>query len=212
MVIIGDVSGLTNSKNGKTHQSSGQPGALLMMPGISFLEPWDVIDTFNCLNWAIGESRGVVFIRIHSSDVKLVDTSNFVRNINWYVVHEPVLEPDLVIISSGLTVGESIEAANILERENIMVRVVNIINHKSLNNDFSRLIVGGKPVLTVYNGNTDVLRASVSMSLMEFGINIPSCIHGIGFDIGTTGDTENLLKKYNLDSISISKKAKALIL
>ncbi len=212
MVIISDVSGLTNSKNGKTHQTSGQPGAILMMPGIIFLEPWDVIDTFNCLNWAIGESRGIIFIRIHSSNVELFDTSKFERNINWYVVYESVSEPDLVIISSGFTVSESIKAAKILEKENIMVRVINIINHKSLNKDFSKLIVGGKPVLTVYNGNSDVLKSCVSMSLMEFGINIPSCIHGLGFNFGATGDIENLIKKYNLDSISISKKAKTLIL
>lgn len=81
-----------------------------------------------------------------------------------------------------------------------------------LNHDFSKLIVVGKPVLTVYNGNADVLKASVSMSLMGLGINIPSRVYGMGFDIGTTGDMKSLLKKYNLDSIGISKKAKVLIL
>lgn len=212
MVIIGDVSGLTNSKNGRTHQSSGQPGALLMMPGVTFLEPWDVKDTFNCLNWAIGESRGVIFIRIHSSTIKPIQVSESVRNIDWYIVHEPPSQPDMAIVASGLTVGQAFQAAVILEKEGVMVRVFNLINHKSLKESFARVIPGRKPLLTVYNGHENVLKANVASVIMEYGCCIPSKIHGLGFDFGTTGDTENLLKAYRLDAEGIVQAIKNKIL
>jgi transketolase C-terminal domain/subunit len=212
MVIIGDVSGLTNSRNGRTHQSSGQPGALLMMPGISFLEPWDIEDTFNCLNWAIGESRGVVFIRIHSSTIKPIEVPEGVRNITWYVVHEPPSEPDLAIVTSGLTVGQAFEAVALLEKEGVMVRIINLINHKSLDQSFAKMIPNKKPLLTVYNGNSDVLRSNVAGAMMEFGLNIPSKIYGMGFDLGTTGGTNDLLKAYGLDAAGIAQSIKTKIL
>ena len=208
MVIIGDVSGLTNSRNGKTHQTSGQPGALLMMPGITLLEPWDVIDTFNCLNWAIGESRGIIFVRIHSSAVPLA-SSTIKRNINWYVAHEPISEPDLAIVASGLTVGSALEAVRVLEKESVMVRIINLINHKGLDESFAKMIPNQKPLLTVYNGYSGVLQANVARSLLETGLNVPSKLVGLGFDFGTTGSTTDLLHAYGIDAegiVNITKR------
>ena len=208
MVVIGDVSGLTNSRNGKTHQTSGQPGALLMMPGVALLEPWDVVDTFNCLNWAIGESRGVVFIRIHSSNISPVVSLEAVRSINWYVLHEPASEPDVTIVASGLTVGSALAAAYILAREGVMARVVNIVSHKSIDQSFAKVIANRKPLLTVYNGYADVLQANVAKVLLESGHNIPSKMIGLGFDLGTTGSTDDLLQAYRLDANGIASTVK----
>lgn len=207
MVIIGDVSGLTNSRNGKTHQTSGQPGALLMMPGVTLLEPWDVLDTFHCLNWAIGESRGVVFIRIHSSNIPSISLKTK-RNINWYVAHQPISEPDLTIVASGLVVGSALEAAYILEKEGLMIRTINLINHKKLDKSFSKMIPNQKPLLTVYNGYSGVLQANIARTLLETGTNIPSKLVGLGFDFGATGSTNELLHAYGIDAEGIVRIAK----
>ena len=69
-VMIGDVSGLTNARNGRTHQTTGLTAGLLAMDGLTFLEPWDAEDTFLSLNWALGTSRGLVYIRVNSSPVR----------------------------------------------------------------------------------------------------------------------------------------------
>lgn len=135
-----------------------------------------------------------------------------VRNINWYVVHEPPSEPDLAIVASGLMVGQAFEAVAMLEKEGVMVRIINLINHKSLDQSFAKVIPDKKPLLTVYNGNTDVLKANVAGALMGFGLNIPSKIYGLGFDLGTTGGTNDLLKAYGLDAISIAQSIKTKIL
>lgn len=201
-IIIGDISGLTNSKNGKTHQTSGQPGALLMMPGITFLEPWDAKDTFSCLNWAIGKSRGIIFIRVYSYNTVKISQS-IERNINWYIVHESKMEPDITIVASGLTVGIAIQAAQILEKEEIMIRVINIINHGSLDIKFVESIQDKKPLLAIYNGKADVLKMNVAKVLLEHNLNMPSKFLGLGFDMGDTGSTEDLLQYNGLDVNSV---------
>jgi len=198
LIIIGDISGLTNSKNGKTHQTSSQPGALLMMPSITFLEPWDAKDVFNCLNWAIGESRGIVFIRIYNfNTIKILQ--NIKRNINWYISYEPKRKPDMTIIASGLMVGFAMQAAFILKKEGVKIRVINIINHRSLNKKFVESIPKNKPLLTIYNGNADVLKMNVAKILLEYNLNIPSKFFGMGFNIGDTGNIKDLLEYYKLD-------------
>ena len=204
-VIIADVAGLSNSRNGRTHQSSGQPGAILMMPGIVFLEPWDVVDTFNCLNWAIGHSTGVVFVRIHSSWIDVRVQSSVNRNIDHYCVFEPTTSLQCSIVASGLTVSSAIKAARTLDQEGVGVQVINVINHKRIESiDFPP----GKPVLTVYNGNPHILQSIVAMQAMRSS-HAPSRVDGIGFEFGTTGDISELVKKFQLDEHSIVRKIRS---
>lgn len=207
MIIVGDVSGLTNSKNGKTHQTSAQPGALLMMPGITFLEPYDVDDTFNCFNWAVGKSKGIVYLRIHRFNVKqkLVCEN---RNVNWYVARDTSKKPDLTIVASGLVMDSVLEAAEILSKESMNVKIINVINHKSLDREFVKAVPNGVPMLTVYNGCADVLLSNVSKVLLQERSNLPSKIIGRGFDVGASGSLYDLLEVYKLDAKGIVKTVK----
>jgi len=208
-VILGDYSGLTNARNGGTHQSSSQPGALMSMSRVTFLEPWDSLDLFDCLNWAVGESRGVVYIRLHAG---LIPTHEGVgRNtsrLGFYCLCGNE-ESDLTIISSGLTTGICLQAADILRTEGIASKVINVVNHRSLSKAFVSEILHGKPVLTVYNGSSQFLQSNVSAAVMRSPVRIPSRISGVGFEVGTTGHLHDLLKHYGLDAEGVVKSVKA---
>lgn len=211
MLIVADVAGITNGLNGKTHQSSGQPGAVLMMPGITFLEPWDAEDTFRCLSWAIGESRGVVYLRIHSSSVSTAVTEGVSRNISSYVAYEPELSAQCTIVASGLTVDTSIQAAFLLDARGVGVRVVNLINHKEPGPCLLDAVMPGRPVLTVYNGVKEVLLGNVASRLMQDVAPRPSSVQGMGFDIGTSGTVEDLKRHVGIDPESIAAAVVKLI-
>jgi len=94
----------------------------------------------------------------------------------------------------------------------VMVRVINLINHKGLDESFARAIPDRKPTLTVYNGYAGVLQMNVSGLLLDKGLNIPSKVIGLGFDIGTTGDTDDLLRAYGIDADGIVRTVKEKIL
>ena len=66
MVIIGDIAGITNSKMEQHIKQRSQPG-ILGIPNVTLLEPADVNDLFNCLNWSIGKSRGPIYIRVYTT-------------------------------------------------------------------------------------------------------------------------------------------------
>jgi len=210
MVIIGDVAGITNSRNGKTHQTVGQPAALLAMEGLTFLEPWDATDTFACLNYALGEGRRIVYIRVHSSAVRNQVSKEVKRTLTYYTVRETSSSPDLVLVGAGLTVDSCIEASELLQQEGIETRVVNVLNPNSLDEEFGKLVVEGKPLLSVYNGNPRVLRQSLADAILQ-GDARPSLMKGLGFSIGNTGTMAEMLEWTKLDGNSVRDAAKRLL-
>ena len=209
--VIGDISGLTNSRNGKTHQTSSHPIAISSIPNLIFLEPADVLDTFNCLNWAIGKSRGIVYIRIYNYNCENIDINYEKRNINYYVAHGSIINCDIVVVSSGLTVISSISAAKILyEKCNIKVCVVNVINIKSLDFNFYKYL-SNKKILAPYNGSPDFIGSYIASGFFKHKLQPPQCIDSLGFNFGDTGSTDDLLSIYGLDDVGIADKLNSMI-
>jgi len=210
MVIIGDDGGLSGARNGSTHQSSGQPGMLFTMPGITFLEPADVEDFYNCLNWALSEyPHGPVYIRLHNAPVQnIMPPPGVQKNIRFFTAYEPAAKLKAVVISSGLATHGTIEAARKLVGHGIGTRVVNVVNFKSLDKEFVGLLGDGLPVLTVYNGNAVVLQSAVAKAVMEHEGPRPSRIVGHGFCFGTSGKIDDLIKYFKFDGAGIEEVMK----
>ena len=202
VILINDAAGITNARNGRSHQTSGQPGALYSMPGVTMIEPGDVVDMFNCFNWAIGESRGPVVIRNHRAAVSPFEIDPSERNLNNYTVYKTD-NPELVIVATGMTVGPSIEVAKRFEKEGYPVRVINVLTPNKLNTDFYEQIADGKPLLCVYNGNPTILRDQIAGALFENSKVRPSRLRSHGFVSGTSGTMDELMKHYQLDADGI---------
>jgi transketolase len=210
IIMINDAAGIANARNGRSHQASGQPGALYSMPGVTVLEPGDVTDMFNCFNWAIGESRGPVVIRTHRSAVEPFAVDPAQRNLNHYVVHD-VERPELVIAATGLTVGSSVEAARELTAAGRPTRVVNVLAPNMLDASFMNHVAEGQPLLCAYNGNPAILRDQVAGAVLSRDGPRPGRIHGHGFLLGTSGMPDELLSHYELDGPGILKRATAVL-
>jgi len=203
-LIIGDVSGVTNAKNGKTHQTAGHPGALLTIPHLTFLEPGDSRDLFNCFNWAIGRNGGVTYIRIHSSDVEpFCRSDKDLWNIDHYIVYETDIAPQVLIVASGLTIMPSIQAAIELTKVGIPTRVVNVINQKSLGDSFVDSVPPRCFLLTVYNGLPEILFNSVASAIIRSGRNSVKKALSHGFYVGTSGSLPDIMRHFNLDKEGI---------
>ena len=202
MIIFGGDSGLCGDRNGATHQSVGQPGAMMNMCGLTFFEPSDTIDLENCLNWAIYH-KGPVYIRLHDREVDTFLIPNKERRIDSYVVYEPSSKLSVIVAASGLPVREAIKLAKNKDRGGIGIRVINIISPMALSSQLAGLIEDNIPVLTVYNGNPDTLQSAVSKSVMENILSRPKIIVGHGFRAGTSGSIEDLLKYFRLDAEGI---------
>jgi len=205
MIIFGNDSGLCSAKNGSTHQTVGQPGALINMCGLTFLEPADVVDLENCLNWAVNH-QGPVYIRFHDGTVRSFAVSEAERNLVAYTAYDPRSQPKVIVVASGLPTGEAVKLAISKDKDGVGMRVVNVINPKDLGAEFASMMIGGIPVLTVYNGNPDILQSAVAKAVMEYPGSRPSVISGHGYRLGTSGKLEDLLGYFRLDAGGIGKE------
>jgi len=204
MVLIGTDSGLCESQNGSTHQSTGQPGMLVNMPNLVMLEPADTVDLHNCFNWALTEYSGPTYLRLHSTSVKQFSTST--RNICAYVAYEPVNPCQIVLVGAGLLLDSMVSLAERLDVvESLGIRVINIIDMEHLGHSFVELLEDGVPLLAVYNGNPFVLESAVSKAVLEQKKPRPSIIRGHGFTLGTSGKLNQLLEYFHLDTDGIEE-------
>ncbi|MDD2732287.1 MAG: hypothetical protein PHI53_03790 [Candidatus Pacebacteria bacterium] len=209
MIILGCDSGLFEARNGSTHQTTGQPGALLSMPGMTLLEPADLIDLKNCFNWALTEYSGPAYLRLHSGVISCLPVKESQRNIVAYVVYQPVSKPKIILVASGFPVIEAVKTAEKWAKLRTGIKVVNVINMKEINQSFANFFDENTPILTIYNGNPFILQSAVAGALAKSG-KCPPIILGHGFTMGTSGKLDNVLKYFQLDGSGIENTIKRL--
>ncbi|MBT4376131.1 hypothetical protein HOD29_02035 [archaeon] len=210
MLILGDRPGLGGGKNGPTHQSSGQPGTLLTMPGINFLEPADIDDLFGCFNKTLNEYSSPTYIRLHPDKINRLPSVEK-KNLENYIVFDPKEKPDINLIGSGLAMKHVLQSAKDLEKEGINAKVINVINLKNLDQVFKNKLEPKVPILTLYNGNPFILKSAVATSIMESEGPKPSKIYSHGFEFGTSGKLEDLLNHFGYDKLSIKNKIRNIL-
>lgn len=201
ILISGSNAGIFQGENGKTHQSVGQLGALLYVPEMKVYEPSDVVDLYNVYSKVLSENKGLSYVRIHRGAVKLERNNSDKESTDAYYVHKPDAIPKFTIIASGFMLQNAVEAAKRMEAEyGVPTAVINVVNQGSLSKSLPSLLETSTPILTVYNGNPNILKNSVSGAILENpDISKPKFVIGHGFMEGTSAPVNDLIKFYKLD-------------
>jgi transketolase len=210
VIAIGDYGGLSGCYNGETHESVGQLGTVLTMSKAIVFEPSDAIDFWKIINYVLTENPGLVYIRLYSRGSKILPR---IDSQDWYYrTYEPLQKPKLILVSTGLTANESLEAGKQLDEEGIPTRVINVVQLSAIQTlDFVKLFEPDIPVLTVYNGNPFILQSLISTALMSLFKTGKSRVMGHGFVDGESGTMENLKELFGLDPKGIIKRARELL-
>lgn len=196
VVIIGTDSGLSESKNGSTHQSAGQPGMLAHMPNLTLIEPATEAHLYAGLNSAFNSESGPVYIRVHSGSF---DQSLLAQDgLGPQCFYEPTSPVSINLVVSGLVLREAVEFARNADQSGVGVKVVNVVTMQNLDEGFAQLLDRNCPTLTAFNGMPSVLHGFVASCLIKSGWSQPVLSHG--FTVGTTGDLRALLRHYRLDA------------
>lgn len=207
ITIIGENSGIFQGQNGKTHQSVGQPGALISIPELNFYEPADSIDLFNVLSKVFTENNGVSYVRTHRGNVSIERNKSDIRNVGAYYIHQTDKEPKLIFITMGYMAENAVETAKQLEIEyNIPTNVINVVNPKEFKKYAPYLITNNAPIITLYNGSPSVLSQIISNTILENSdIPRPEFIYGHGFESGTSGTVSDLINHYKFNTEGIKQ-------
>ena len=202
--------GISVGEDGASHQCLEDLALMRAIPGMVVLNPADDIEAKAAVRAAY-EHEGPVYLRFGRLAVPVInDRPDYKFEIGKGIVLRE--GSDVTIIATGLEVGESLAAADILSESGISAEVINIHTIKPLDTE---LIVSsakktGKVVTVEEHSVIGGLGSAVAETLAE---HQPTSMKRIGtYDtFGESGPATALLAKYELDAAGIAKQVKGFL-
>ena len=200
--------GISVGEDGATHQCNEDIALMRTIPGMVVISPSDDVEAKAAVKAAI-DHDGPVYLRFGRLAVPVInDNPDYKFELGKGVVLRE--GKDITLIATGLCVSETLEAAKLLEADDIDARVINIHTIKPLDEE---LVVAaaketGKVVTIEEHSVIGGLGSAVCDALCA---NCPTPVYKIGINdtFGESGPAAELIKKYGLDAKSIYEKVKA---
>lgn len=199
--------GISVGEDGATHQCNEDIALMRTIPGMTILNPADDIEAKAAVKAAY-QMDGPVYLRFGRLAVPVInDSPDYKFEIGKGVVLKE--GTDVVVIATGLCVSTSLEAAQMLEKDGIHAKVINIHTIKPLD---EKLILDaaketGKVVTVEEHSIIGGLGGAVAEVLSE-NAQVPMKRIGIRDTYGQSGPASALLEKYGLDGKGIYKAIK----
>ena len=197
--------GISVGEDGATHQCNEDIALMRTIPGMVILNPSDAIEAKAAVRAAY-EYVGPVYMRFGRLPVPIINDN---ENYTFEIGKGNVLREgkDITIITTGLPVAACLEAANMLSKDNIDARVINIHTIKPLDNDL--IIQAAKEtgrIITVEEHSIIGGLGSAVCELLSEEVPVKVSKIGIYDTYGESGPATELVKKYGLDAESIYNK------
>mgnify|MGYP003978496231 CR=1 FL=1 len=207
--IIGAHAGISVGPDGATHQALEDIATMRSLPNIIVVVPADYEQTKKATK-AIAKYKGPVYMRFARNATAQMSTSKTPFTIGKAQVWKQ--GKDVAIIGAGPVLPQCLEAAKLLQQENISAMVINSHTIKPL--DKKTIIQAAKKckaVITVEEAQiTGGLGGAVAECLAE---NYPTKMKRVGVKdhYGESGEPDELLKKFGFSAKHIAAAAKKLI-
>lgn len=208
--ICATHAGITVGEDGATHQCLEDIALMRSIPGMAVINPADAVEAYAAVEWAINH-KGPVYIRFGRLAIPvLFDKENYV--FEFGKGKELTNGNDITIVAGGLTVHLALEACELLKKDGINARVINIHTIKPLDREIiAKAAKETGVILTVEEHNViGGLGSAVAEAVCET-VPVPVFRMGINDCFGHSGNATVLLEKYGLTAENIAAKAKEAI-
>ncbi len=201
--------GISVGEDGATHQCLEDIGIMRTIPNMVIINPADANEAIFAVKAAI-EYDGPVYLRFGRLAVPVIFDENYKFEIGKGV--ELKDGTDVTLVATGLPVPTALEASEMLKKEGISARVINISTIKPLDTDIilkAARQTGALVTCEEHNINGG-LGSAVAEALAE-GCPVPMRRVGTKDVFGKSGVPAELIKEYGLDAETIVKMAKEAI-
>lgn len=188
--------GISVGEDGGSHQSVEDLSLMRSIPGMVVLSPADAVETKKMV-FAAAEYEGPVYIRMGRLDVPEIFDENYDFKIG--VANTLKDGKDATIIATGLMTAKALEAAEILEKDGISVRVINMGTIKPL--DGESVLKAAKETKFIVTAEEHSVIGGLGSAVAEFLTEThPTLVKKVGIydKFGQSGKAEELLEKYEL--------------
>lgn len=207
--VIGSDPGITAAYNGGTHMPFEDMGIIRNIPGATILEPVDSTMLRDLLIQT-KDRYGLTYIRLlRKNAIKIYEDGSTFEIGKGVTLKEG---SDVTIIASGIMVKEALDAYELLAKEGISARVVNIFTLKPIDAELIEQCARETgAIVTAENHNViNGLGSAVAEVLVE---SYPAPLERVGVkdEFGEVGPVDYLRERYNLTADAIVQAAKASI-
>ena len=202
--------GISVGEDGATHQCNEDIALMRTIPGMTIISPSDDVEARAAVKAAY-EMDGPVYLRFGRLAVPVInDNPDYKFEIGKGVVLRE--GKDVTIVANGLCVSSALDAADLLAKDGVEAKVINIHTIKPIDED---LLVAaaketGKVVTVEEHSIIGGLGGAVCEVLSEKA-PVPVKRIGINDVFGESGPATALVAKYGLDGQGIYESVKAFL-
>jgi len=204
--LVGTNGGLSGAGDGATHQSVMDIAIMRSMPGMTVVVPSDEVETRLAV-CKIAEHKGPLFLRIPRVPAPVVHDGDMEFEIGKGILLRDGL--DVTIVTMGMMVGKSLEAAEQLSADGINAQVIEIHTIKPIDDNLITQSAAqtGAVVTVEEHSRYGGLFSAVSEVIGETD-PVPLEHVAIEDRFGESGTYEEILESCGLTVENIVKKAK----
>lgn len=208
--LVGSHVGVSIGEDGPSQMGLEDLSLYRSIPNAVVFYPSDAVSAERAIELS-AEYKGVVYVRTSRPKTPVVYENNEKFEIGKAKVIRKSTDDKLTIVAAGITLAESVKAANKLAAEGINVRIIDPFTIKPLDGEtiIKNAKETGSIVLTVEDHyHEGGIGEAVAAALALTDIKV-YCIAVEG--IPHSGPPEALLAKFGIDSTSILKKIKEIL-
>ncbi len=204
--IIGSHAGLTVGPDGATAQCLEDFAIMRVLPNMTVLCPVDALEAKKATR-AMAETAGPIYMRLSRPPFPVITKETDIFEIGRAnVIREG---KDVTVIACGFMVSEALRAAELLEKDNIGARVINMHTIKPI--DQAAIIKSAQETGAVVTAEEHQMNGGLGSAVAEVlvrNIPVPVEMVAVNDSFGESGESEELLKKYKLTDVDIANAAK----
>ena len=207
--IVASHSGITVGEDGGSHQAIEDIALMRVIPNMTVIVPCDGIETRSVIR-EIVKYKGPVYVRVARGKFPVILPEDYKFTIGKGVVLRD--GKDAAIIANGLMVSHALEAAEMLKKEGLHIRVINMSTIKPIDRDL--IIKAAKETRAIVTAEEHSiiggLGEAVAGAVAE-ECPVPVKKVGIQDKFGQSGLAEELLAHYGLMPKDIAEAVKEAI-
>lgn len=207
--IIGTHGGLTVGEDGATHQALEEITLMRVLPNMTVVVPADAIEARKATVQTVAH-KGPVYIRLGRNPVPIVTEEKDPFNIGKANV---LRKGDaLTIFACGIMVYSALKAHDVLLRDKISARVVNLHTPKPI--DIDVIKKAAKETGAIVTAEEHSLKGGFGSAISEVvsqNFPVPMKMVGVRNRFGESGSPKELLKAFNLETEDIVEAARQVL-
>ncbi|MBI5893618.1 MAG: transketolase family protein [Deltaproteobacteria bacterium] len=194
--IVATHGGITVGEDGASHQALEDIAIMRAIPNMTVIVPCDGIEARSVIH-EIVKYNGPVYVRVARAKFPVILPDDYKFTIGKGVVVRD--GKDAAVIANGLMVSHAIEAANILGKEGLNIRVINMSTIKPIDRDLIARAAKETGAIVTAEEHSIIggLGEAVAAVLAE---EFPAPMKRIGIQdiFGQSGTADELLPHYKL--------------